>query len=217
VAAADRPACIWVLAGTNGAGKSSIGGAMLRQSGGDYFNPDEVARVLRGRNPALRQAAANALAWNIGLRQLDRAIVERRDYFFETTLGGRTISLRLEHALESGLDVRIWYVGLRSPERHIERVAARVAAGGHDIAEETIRERFDSSLRNVIRLLPNLTELKVFDNSTPADPASDEVPVPQLLLHWCNRQILAPRDLRKTPEWAKPIVAQAIKHAHAAT
>jgi len=216
VAAADRPACIWVLAGTNGAGKSSVGGAMLRQSGGDYFNPDEAAAVLRARNSSLGQEDANALAWNIGLRQLDRAIVDRRDYFFETTLGGRTISLRLEHALEIGLDVRMWYAGLESPERHIERVAARVAAGGHDIPEDTIRKRFDSSLRNLIRLLPNLTELKVFDNSTPAVLELDEPPAPRLLLHWRDRQILAPRELRKTPEWAKPIVAQAIKYAHAA-
>ena len=37
---------ITVLAGVNGAGKSSIGGAGLRENGADYFNPDEVARVL---------------------------------------------------------------------------------------------------------------------------------------------------------------------------
>ena len=41
-----RPPRIYVLAGVNGAGKSSIGGAAFRQSGGDYYNPDEVAASL---------------------------------------------------------------------------------------------------------------------------------------------------------------------------
>ena len=35
-----------VLAGPNGSGKSSVAGALLRQHGGDYFNPDEVARAI---------------------------------------------------------------------------------------------------------------------------------------------------------------------------
>lgn len=213
MATADGAACIWVLAGTNGAGKSSVGGAMLRHSGGEYFNPDEVARALRDRNPSLAQVDANALAWNIGLRQLDHAILERREFFFETTLGGTTIAARLQHAFESGLAVRIWYVGLDSPEAHIRRVAARVARGGHDIPEAAIRNRFDSSRRNLIRLLPSLTELVMFDNSAPGDPSLGEPPAPRLVLHWRDRRILAPRELRDTPDWAKPIVAQAVKIA----
>lgn len=59
--------CIWVLAGTNGAGKSSVAGAILRRSGGDYFNPDEVAQRLRSADPLLTQRQANAAAWAAGL------------------------------------------------------------------------------------------------------------------------------------------------------
>lgn len=210
---AEGAACIWVLAGTNGAGKSSIGGAMLRQSGGDYFNPDEAARGLRERDPALAQFGANSLAWRIGLRQLDRAIVERRNYFFETTLGGETIAARLAHAIDCGLEVRVWYVGLDGPQAHVQRVAERVAAGGHDIPQETIHKRFDASRRNLVALLPRLTELKVFDNSARADIAAGIAPRPHLLLHWRDGQIHAPRDLSHTPDWAKPIVAQALKSA----
>jgi len=38
---------IYVLAATNGAGKSSIAGAMLIEEGVDYFNPDEAAELIR--------------------------------------------------------------------------------------------------------------------------------------------------------------------------
>lgn len=208
----ERP-CIWVLAGTNGAGKSSIGGAMLRQSGGEYFNPDEAARKILRDDPSLSQTQANARAWALGLRQLDRAIKHGRPYFFETTLGGNTITLRLQRALAMERLVRIWYVGLSSPELNVLRVAARVSNGGHDIPEDAIRRRYDSSRRNLIALLPKLSELKVFDNSAEADPERGKAPKPKLLLHWRTRSILAPEDLRRTPEWAKAIVAQALKHA----
>jgi predicted ABC-type ATPase len=211
-AEASDPPCIWVLAGTNGAGKSSIAGAMLRESGGDYFNPDEVARALREGDPALSAGQANAAAWTLGIRQLDHAIRAGEDYYFETTLGGNTVPARLRQALEAGHEVRIWYVALASPELHIARVASRVKSGGHDIPEETIRRRYDDSRRNLVALLPRLTELQVYDNSREASPLQGQAPSPELLLHWRDGACIAPGDLRRTPEWAKPIVAQALKH-----
>ena len=83
---------IQVLAGVNGAGKSSIGGAAVRERGGEYFNPDEAARQIRAEDPALSIVEANAIAWEAGRALLERAIAERLDYTFETTLGGETIT-----------------------------------------------------------------------------------------------------------------------------
>jgi predicted ABC-type ATPase len=209
--AEDRPT-IWVLAGPNGAGKSSIAGALLRENDGEYFNPDEVARVLRARDSRRDQAQANALAWTLGVRQLDHAIRLGVDYFFETTLGGSTISDRLAAALTAGHEVRIWYACLQSADLHVARVAARVREGGHDIPEADIRRRYDASRRNLVALLPRLTELKVYDNTADTDLARGRPPVPKLALHWRSGRIFGPKNLHKTPEWAKPIVAQALKH-----
>jgi predicted ABC-type ATPase len=212
VAESERARCIWVLAGTNGAGKSSIGGAMLRQSGGEYFNPDEVAREILQKQPSLGQTRANARAWALGTRLLAEAVRAPRDFFFETTLGGKTITSRLERALDSGHELRIWYAGLEGPELHVARVAARVRAGGHDVLERDIRRRYDASRRNLVRLLPRLTELKLYDNSAEADPRRGKTPEPRLVLHLREGSILGPRELGRTPQWAKPIVAQALKH-----
>jgi len=147
------------------------------------------------------------------VRQIRDAIRLRREHFFETTLGGSTIPGLLEAALDQGLEVRVWYAGLDSPERHLARVAARVHAGGHAIPEDDIRRRYDSGRVNLVRLLPRLTELRVFDNSAEADPARGGVPKPRLVLHWRDGRVEAPDDLAASPEWAKPIVAAALKAA----
>lgn len=208
---ASRQPHIHVLAGVNGAGKSSIGGAAVRHFGGEYFNPDEAARTLREKHSALTQMDANSAAWLHGVRLLKRAIEERLDCTFETTLGGHTIVRLLMQAAEQGIEVHVWYIGLSSPDLHIERVRARVRQGGHDIPEDTIRLRYEHSRLNLIELLPRLTTLHVYDNSADADPAAGHTPTPARVLRMDQGRIIGPPDLASTPNWAKPIVAAALK------
>lgn len=197
---------IVVLAGTNGAGKSSVAGRALRQAGGEYFNPDEVTRRLRRADPELSRREANSRAWHIGRHLLERAIQERFRFALETTLGGQTITGLLMKAANVGLPVRVWYVGLTSVELHLERVHARVRRGGHAIPEERIRERYDASRKNLIRLLPHLSELKVYDNSRERDPAESLPPEPLLVLHLKGGEVMDSCPMTEVPEWAKPIV-----------
>lgn len=209
--ASSRPSRIYVLAGVNGAGKSSIGGAAFRAAGADYYDPDEATRALMAANPTLTQADANSAAWHEGVKLLKRTIAERKDFAFETTLGANTIPRLLAQAASQEIQIYIWYVGLASPELHIERVQARVRRGGHDIAAEHIHRRFEHSRLNLIELMPHLTALRIYDNSADADPATGKTPKPKLVLHMDRGRIRNLRDLKTTPDWAKPIVATALK------
>ena len=205
---------ITVLAGTNGAGKSSIAGQALRQAGGACFDPDEATRQILAANPGLTGDAANALAWQESVRRLRTAIARHTDYTFETTLGGRTVTDLLLEAAAAGHELMIWYCGLDSPERHLARVAARVAGGGHDIPEAKVRTRYQASRANLIRLMPRVTRLRVYDNSTEADPAAGQRPVPKLVLAVNDGTPSYPRsaaELAATPAWAKPLVARAFQ------
>ena len=206
----QRPS-IYVIAGVNGAGKSSVAGETFRQSGADYYNPDEAARLLVTANPNLTQTEANGAAWHEGVRLLKRAVDEGLDFAFETTLGGNTIPRLLKKAASARVEINVWYVGLESPELHIARVKSRVARGGHDIPEEDIRRRYERSRLNLIDLLPVLRALRIFDNSAEADPAGGQTPKPILVLSMERGKILEPKDLTHTPAWAKPIVAAALK------
>lgn len=205
---------ITVLAGTNGAGKSSIAGQALRQAGGACFNPDEATRQILAANPGLTQHAANALAWQENVQRLRAAIAEHIDYTFETTLGGQTITGLLLAAASAGHELAIWYCGLDSPERHLARVAARVTGGGHDIPEAKVRTRYDTSRANLVRLIPHVTLLRVYDNSIEADAATGQRPAPRLVLELRHGTLNYPRsaaELATTPAWAKPLVARAFQ------
>jgi predicted ABC-type ATPase len=104
---------------------------------------------------------------------------------------------------------------LASADLHLRRVRSRVAHGGHDIPEEKIRERWTRSRENLIRLLPHIDHLRVYDNSAESDPAEGHRPKPILLLEMKQAKITAPADLSTTPDWAQPIIAAAI-HLHTA-
>lgn len=201
---------LYALAGVNGAGKSSVGGHLLERAGLAWFNPDTFARELVAET-GCDQTEANAAAWQEGMRRLDEAIANGTNYAFETTLGGRTVPARIRAAAETH-DVLMWFCGLSSPELHVARVKARVAAGGHDIPEAKIRERYPAALGNLIALMPRLAILQVYDNSAEAK-AGNAVADPLLVAEMESGQLAWPLDLESlgnTPEWAKPLLEAAL-------
>lgn len=197
---------ITVIAGVNGAGKSSILGSWIRAGGGDYFNPDEATRQLMKENPSLNLDQANSDAWKLGRDQLAAAIAANTDYTFETTLGGNSICQLLLQAMDQGLDVNIGFCGLSSPELHIQRVSERVAKGGHDIPESKIRERWMGAIHNMCALIPGCKMVTVFDNSA---EMVDGKPAPKNLFSMdAGKFIVFP--VADMPDWAKPLVAVAM-------
>lgn len=204
---------LYVLAGVNGAGKSSVGGHLLERAGLTWFDPDTFARELMAETRC-DQTEANAAAWQEGIRRLDEAVANGAHYAFETTLGGRTVSTRINAASRTH-DVLMWFCGLSSPELHLARVKARVAVGGHDIPEAKIRERYPAALENLIALMPYLAHLQVYDNSAEAAPGA-AIPEPTLVAEMISGKLAWPIDLgslQRTPEWAKPLMEGALSQS----
>ena len=204
---------LYVLAGANGAGKSSIGGHLLERDGLTWFNPDTFARELRA-STGCDQETANAQAWHEGMRRFDEAVATGSNYAFETTLGGKTVTAKILEATKTH-DVLIWFCGLSSPELHITRIKARVTAGGHPIPEEKVRERYPLTQLNLIRLMPHVSYIQVYDNSAEA-AADGTVPDPLLVLEMENGRVLSPapdnlKALQNAPEWTKAILEAALR------
>lgn len=210
--AGTRP-FIFVLAGVNGAGKSSVGGALLAEHGLTWFNPDSLARQLVA-HLGLDANEANGRAWHYGHQRLKEAVVGMTSFAFQTTLGARTTPELLAQAAATH-DVAMIFCGLATPELHIARVLSRVAHGGHDIPGAKIRERWTTSRANLIRLLPALARLQVFDNNAEAGPDGD-IPDPLLVLEMARGRVLFPTPddaaaLAATPGWARSIVQAALE------
>ncbi len=152
--AGRRPLLI-VIAGPNGAGKSTTAPSLLRDAlrVSEFVNADAIAGGLSAFRP-------ESVAIPAGRAMLDRIrqLAEARAAFaFETTLASRSFAPWL---------VRLKRHGYHVVDLAVNRVAARVRRGGHDVPEGTIRRRYERGLRNFFRLyLPLADSWQMFDNS----------------------------------------------------
>lgn len=139
-----------VIAGANGAGKTTAAPYLLRDEMRirTYVNADVIAQGLAAfaAETAARQAGAAMLA------QLDRLQAMRESFGFESTLAGRSHVKRIRGLRAAGYSVEIFYLRLPSPDLAVDRVKLRVRHGGHDIPEAVIRRRYRRSLRNFVEL-----------------------------------------------------------------
>jgi len=153
-----------VIAGPNGAGKTSSAPDLLRDAVGihSFVNVDVIAQGLSGFRPedAAFEAGRIMLAHA-------RELAERRaDFALESTLSGRTLHTFLRRLAVEGYECHIFYLWLPSADLAVARVRLRVAAGGHDVPESTIRRRFRKSLENFDRLYrPVATTWRLYDGS----------------------------------------------------
>src|SRR5829696_4783728 len=128
-----------MIAGPNGSGKTTLT-SWLRQSAvdlGEYINPDDIAAELEGSYDE-RTAEAQQIA---DQRRQD-CIAANRSFSFETVMSHPSKIDILARAREAGFFVQLFFVGTDDPQTNIERLALRVAQGGHSVPEDKIVARW---------------------------------------------------------------------------
>ena len=159
----DAPRVV-ILAGSNGAGKSTAARTVLADELGvmTFVNADVIAAGLSGFDPESVAFEAS----RIMLERLHALADQRADFAFETTLAARTYASWLKSLQASGYRVSLFYIWLPDIDLAVRRVAIRVSQGGHSIPEATIRQRYSRSVRNFHQLYsPFVDEWMVYDNS----------------------------------------------------
>ena len=154
----------WVIAGPNGVGKTTYAFAHLKQAAGTvrFVNLDEIARGLSPLEPALAERDAARIA-------IDRAhafIADGVTFAMETTLSGRTHFHLAEQARTAGLDVNLHYFSVADPQICLDRIARRVAMGGHDVPANVVARRLERSADNVRAFARLCTLWRIFESST---------------------------------------------------
>jgi predicted ABC-type ATPase len=155
------PVC-WIIAGTNGAGKSSIYRESREiQQTGEFVNADVLARKIAPEHPE----GASASAGRLVIKRLDELIETGSDFVYETTLSSHQSIDIMKRCRSAGYRIGLMFVALSDVNLHIRRVRERVEQGGHDIPEETIRRRYDRAFANLPVAIGIAHEFIAFDNS----------------------------------------------------
>lgn len=149
------------LIGTNGCGKSSLRNYLNLADIQTNIDPDVLNRIYKNKYPKTYQIESAKKA----LKMYDDALANRLNICLESTLSGRGTMERIKAAKAAGYYVIGFYIGLNSVELNIERIALRVARGGHDIPADTVRRRFFESANNLVKIKDSFDLLHIIDNS----------------------------------------------------
>ncbi|MGC2778468.1 MAG: zeta toxin family protein [Bradyrhizobium sp.] len=154
-----------MVAGPNGAGKTTLT-RWLRGRGidfGDYINPDDIAEKLEGTYDA-RVTEAQTMADS----RREACIAEKRSFSFETVMSHPSKVDILLRAKEAGFFVQLFFVGTGDPQTNVDRVALRVAQGGHDVPEDRTVARWGRTMALLHQAISASDRARVFDNSSTA-------------------------------------------------
>ncbi len=130
-----------VVAGANGAGKTTFARELLPALYPDveFLNVDEVQ--VEAATFAHPVAAAREL-----LRRLGDSERRRDSFAIETTLSSTMYARRMRSWKTWGYRISLHFIELPSEDHAVQRVAIRVAAGGHSVPEPDVRRRFHRGL-----------------------------------------------------------------------
>ena len=145
---------LYILAGANGSGKSTISKVLLPTERIAYVNPDDIAKGLNPSDPA----AARIEAGKEALCRIDDLLERGESFAIESTLSGNMHVKVLERAKSLGYETTIAYVFVDSPEVCIARIVARVRNGGHFVPDEDVRRRYVRSKENFLNVYSALPD-----------------------------------------------------------
>jgi predicted ABC-type ATPase len=163
-----REPLLLVLAGSNGAGKTTFYERFLSRLPMRFVNADRIAASLSPLDPMASTAAATRLA-----ETMRQDLMQRRESFIMETVFSDPVGAKLDflrHAQRQGFTIVLLFVGLESAELSSARVAERVALGGHDVPEDRIVARFSRTLSNLRAALGFVDVAILLDNSSTRAP-----------------------------------------------
>lgn len=154
---------LYIIAGCNGVGKTTASFTVLPEmlNCNEFVNADGIAAGLSPFNPDSVAIEAGRLM----LTRINELMKAGVDFAFETTLAARSYVSLVKVAQWAGYKVTLLFMWLDSPGMAIQRVAGRVAEGGHNIPDNVIERRYYRGIFNLIHsYIPVCNRWIVVDN-----------------------------------------------------
>lgn len=157
---------LWLLAGGNGAGKSTFYQQFLKPLNLPFVNADILAKQLDNENTEAASYKAAKLAEKLRLSLLHSGA----SFCFETVFSHPSKIDFLATAKALGYEIILVYIHLQNDELNQARVIQRVNEGGHNVPADKIISRIPRTMANVRDALPLVDIANFYDNSSHSQP-----------------------------------------------
>ena len=184
---------LWVLAGGNGAGKTTFYEKFLAPKGIKLVNADLIAKVIDPENPEKVGYESAGIAGQICEKLLEQGIA----FCFETVFSHVSKVDFLANAKAMGYEIILVYIHLETSELNEARVHQRVENGGHSVPVDKIHSRIPRTMKNISLALPLIDEARLLDNSRKDDPFQQVAIIKRGSCEW---------KIDPRPEWARDII-----------
>ena len=184
---------IWLLAGGNGAGKSTFYRTQLKPLGLPFVNADILAKQLYPEQPEAHSYEAAKIAERIRKQMLQ----EGRSFCYETVFSHPSKIDFIAQAKSMGYEIILVFIHLESALLNQARVSQRVSEGGHHVPNDKVNSRIPRVLQNIKEALPLCDRCYFLDNSRLDNPFQQVVEID-------NGQVMFKAS--SVPGWAKSLL-----------
>ncbi len=184
---------LWLLAGGNGAGKSTFYKTRLEPLGLPFVNADILAKQLYPDRPEQQSYEAAKIAEAMRTQLLQQG----RTFCFETIFSHPSKIDFVAQAKAIGYEIILVFIHLHFVSLNQARVAQRVSEGGHHVPEKKVNNRIPRTLQNIKQTLPLCNQCYLLDNSSLDNPF-------QQIAKLDNGQLIV--KVASLPEWAKSLL-----------
>lgn len=157
---------MWLLAGANGAGKTTFYRTQLEPLGFPFVNADILAKELYPDSPEQHSYDAAIIAG-----QIRKDLLEQGNSFcFETVFSHHSKIDFVAQAKISGYEIILVFIHLDNISLNQSRVNQRVSEGGHSVPPDKVESRIPRTLENIRKVIPLCDSVFILDNSRADNP-----------------------------------------------
>ena len=184
---------LWILAGGNGAGKSTFYKTRLEPVGLPFINADILAKQLYPEQAEQRSYEAAKIAELMRMQLLQQG----RTFCFETVFSHPSKIDFVAQAKAMGYEIVLVFIHLDAVSLNQARIAQRVSEGGHSVPADKVISRIPRVINNIQNALPLCDHCYLLDNSRMDDPFQQIAEI-----HNGNVSL----KTASVPEWAKNLL-----------
>lgn len=185
---------LWLLAGGDGAGKSTFYNTQLKSPGLPFINADSIAKELYPAEPESHSYDASKIAAHMR----SKLLTSGESFCFETVFSHPSKIDFVAQAKANGYEVVLVFIHLDNISLNLARISQRVEEGGHAVPAEKVEQRIPRTLENIKTVLPLCDYVYILQNQSLGNPFEPIATISQsgVVLH--NRE---------APDWAMSLLS----------